>query len=255
MAMTAEALSVDGAMTGSRWSAAAGGARGAQPAPPAPLSSTCAAPGPAARWISGGGASTAAGEGRVAPWLRRRGGMEPRAHATTGRRGHKSGARAAGGETIRVTFVEKVRAPPRVAEGDSCVRVSTRRLTHRPARTRTRADAGVPVKDGEELVVDDAPVGESMLEIAHANDVELEGACEGSLACSTCHVIVEDEDLYDRLPEPTDDENDMLDLAFGLAETCVDRRKDSRARAPAERRRRAHLHAPTDDAGRGWAAR
>lgn len=45
------------------------------------------------------------------------------------------------------------------------------------------------------------------------------GACEGSLACSTCHVVVEDQDLYDTLPEPEDDENDMLDLAFGLTET------------------------------------
>lgn len=48
---------------------------------------------------------------------------------------------------------------------------------------------------------------------------EAAGACEGSLACSTCHVIVEDQNLYDRLPEPEDDENDMLDLAFGLTET------------------------------------
>lgn len=45
------------------------------------------------------------------------------------------------------------------------------------------------------------------------------GACEGSLACSTCHVIVEDQELYDKLEEPEDDENDMLDLAFGLTET------------------------------------
>ena len=45
------------------------------------------------------------------------------------------------------------------------------------------------------------------------------GACEGSLACSTCHVILEDQALFDQLPEPDDDENDMLDLAFGLTET------------------------------------
>jgi ferredoxin-2, mitochondrial len=45
------------------------------------------------------------------------------------------------------------------------------------------------------------------------------GACEGSLACSTCHVIVEDKEMFDRLPEACDDENDMLDLAFGLTET------------------------------------
>lgn len=44
------------------------------------------------------------------------------------------------------------------------------------------------------------------------------GACERSVACSTCHVILTPED-YDRLPEPEDDENDMLDMAFGLTDT------------------------------------
>lgn len=45
------------------------------------------------------------------------------------------------------------------------------------------------------------------------------GACEGSLACSTCHVVVEDEAYYNKLPEATEDELDMLDLAFGLTDT------------------------------------
>eukprot|EP01103_Thecamoeba_quadrilineata_P019694 TRINITY_DN8093_c0_g1_i1.p1 TRINITY_DN8093_c0_g1~~TRINITY_DN8093_c0_g1_i1.p1 ORF type:complete len:174 (+),score=28.98 TRINITY_DN8093_c0_g1_i1:71-592(+) len=63
-----------------------------------------------------------------------------------------------------------------------------------------------------------AEIGKSILEIAHANNIDLEGACEGSLACSTCHVILPKE-FYDKLPEPTDEENDMLDLAFGLSET------------------------------------
>lgn len=45
------------------------------------------------------------------------------------------------------------------------------------------------------------------------------GACGGSCACSTCHIIVTDDAMYDALPEPEDDENDMLDLAFGLTET------------------------------------
>ena len=73
-------------------------------------------------------------------------------------------------------------------------------------------------KDGEETEIK-VPVGMSMLEAAHENDIELEGACEGSLACSTCHVIIMDEELYNKLPEPSDEENDMLDLAFGLTET------------------------------------
>ncbi|EOA17454.1 hypothetical protein CARUB_v10005773mg [Capsella rubella] len=73
-------------------------------------------------------------------------------------------------------------------------------------------------KDGEEIHVK-VPIGMNILEAAHENDIELEGACEGSLACSTCHVIVMDTKYYNKLEEPTDEENDMLDLAFGLTET------------------------------------
>ena len=68
--------------------------------------------------------------------------------------------------------------------------------------------------DGTRLEVE-APVGLSVLEIAHRNNVDLEGACEGSLACSTCHVIV-DPEWYDSLVAASEDEEDMLDLAFGL---------------------------------------
>ena len=64
----------------------------------------------------------------------------------------------------------------------------------------------------------DAPLGLSVLEIAHRNDIAIEGACEGSLACSTCHVIV-DPNWFNRLEEPSEDEEDMLDLAFGLTPT------------------------------------
>ncbi|XP_030945434.1 adrenodoxin-like protein 2, mitochondrial [Quercus lobata] len=73
-------------------------------------------------------------------------------------------------------------------------------------------------KDGEEQHIK-VPIGMSMLEAAHENDIELEGACEGSLACSTCHVIVMDMEYYNKLEDPADEENDMLDLAFGLTET------------------------------------
>ena len=71
--------------------------------------------------------------------------------------------------------------------------------------------------DGERLEVE-APVGHSVLEIARRNDIDIEGACDGSLACSTCHVIVAEQD-FDRLPVPEEDEEDMLDLAFGLMPT------------------------------------
>ena len=72
-------------------------------------------------------------------------------------------------------------------------------------------------RDGTAKEVD-APLGLSVLEIAHRNKIDIEGACEGSLACSTCHVIVEP-DWYDLLKEATEDEEDMLDLAFGLTQT------------------------------------
>jgi ferredoxin, 2Fe-2S len=72
-------------------------------------------------------------------------------------------------------------------------------------------------RDGTRREVD-APLGLSVLEIAHKHDIDIEGACEGSLACSTCHVIV-DPAWFSKLAAPTEDEEDMLDLAFGLTET------------------------------------
>ncbi len=64
----------------------------------------------------------------------------------------------------------------------------------------------------------DAPLGLSVMEIAHRHAVDIEGACDGSLACSTCHVIVEAA-WAEKLDEASEDEEDMLDLAFGLTET------------------------------------
>jgi 2Fe-2S ferredoxin len=64
----------------------------------------------------------------------------------------------------------------------------------------------------------EAPLGASVLEVARRHGVDIEGACEGSLACSTCHVIV-DAEWYDLLQEASEDEEDMLDLAFNLTRT------------------------------------
>ncbi len=72
-------------------------------------------------------------------------------------------------------------------------------------------------RDGTQRVVE-APLGLSVLEVAHKHGVDIEGACEGSLACSTCHVVV-DPSWYGRLSKATEDEEDMLDLAFGLQAT------------------------------------
>ncbi len=62
------------------------------------------------------------------------------------------------------------------------------------------------------------PKDATLLQVAHANDIDMEGACEGSMACSTCHVLVADE-WYGKLPAPSASEADMLDLTYGVART------------------------------------
>ena len=54
--------------------------------------------------------------------------------------------------------------------------------------------------------------------MAHKFEIDLEGACAGVCACSTCHLIFE-EDVYDELPEASEAEDDMLDQAFQLTHT------------------------------------
>lgn len=73
--------------------------------------------------------------------------------------------------------------------------------------------------DGSEKMID-APVGLSVMEVAvkHAMD-RIEGSCGGSLACATCHLYVHPEWWDKVMPEDgeiSDEENDMLDLAFHL---------------------------------------
>ena len=64
----------------------------------------------------------------------------------------------------------------------------------------------------------EARAGQTLLEIAWDNELDVEGACEGSMACATCHVIV-DPAWFDRLPDPSEDEEDMLDLAYDIQKT------------------------------------
>jgi ferredoxin len=63
-----------------------------------------------------------------------------------------------------------------------------------------------------------ARAGDSFLQVAHEKDIDLEGACGGELACSTCHCIFP-EDVYNSLPKKEEEEEDMLDLAWSLTET------------------------------------
>jgi ferredoxin-2, mitochondrial len=65
-----------------------------------------------------------------------------------------------------------------------------------------------------------AEIGKHLLDVAHSNNVDLEGACGGELSCSTCHLIFEPR-IYAKLPPKTDEEQDMLDLAHAVTETYV----------------------------------
>ena len=103
----------------------------------------------------------------------------------------------------------------------------TTRAAWRLGQTRSHGDAPDPNapkvslvfvrRDGTEARVV-ASAGQDLLRVAQANDLEVEGACEGSVACSTCHVILEKK-TYDALPPASESEEDMLDMAFGLTGT------------------------------------
>ena len=60
--------------------------------------------------------------------------------------------------------------------------------------------------------------GERLLELGQAAGMPLEGTCEGQMACSTCHVII-GKDWFGKLDPASEDEEDMLDLAAGVART------------------------------------
>lgn len=72
--------------------------------------------------------------------------------------------------------------------------------------------------DGAQITIADAEEGQSLLDVGQAYGLPLEGTCEGQMACSTCHVIVDPAD-FDRLPRASEDEEDMLDLAASTTRT------------------------------------
>lgn len=72
--------------------------------------------------------------------------------------------------------------------------------------------------DGNTAVEVDAPAGTRLLDLAQAHDQPLEGACEGAMACSTCHVLVASQDVA-KLPPASEEEEDMLDFAYGVSRT------------------------------------
>jgi ferredoxin len=72
--------------------------------------------------------------------------------------------------------------------------------------------------DGETTQTVEAKAGDTLLDVAQNAGQPLEGTCEGQMACSTCHVII-DKAWFDKLPLAHEDEEDMLDLASGARRT------------------------------------
>lgn len=71
-------------------------------------------------------------------------------------------------------------------------------------------------KDNKKIPVK-GKIGDNVLYLAHRYAIAMEGACEASLACTTCHIYVDDKHL-DKLPESTEKEDDLLDMAPFLKE-------------------------------------
>lgn len=77
------------------------------------------------------------------------------------------------------------------------------------------------VRSSGERIKTKGKIGDSLLDVVVNNELDLDGfgACEGTLTCSTCHLIFSKAD-YEALPEkPGDEELDMLDLAYELTDT------------------------------------
>jgi ferredoxin len=101
--------------------------------------------------------------------------------------------------------------------------------------------------NGNEQIVE-ATDGDCLLDVAQSAGQPLEGTCEGQMACSTCHVII-DKDWFGKLPTASEDEEDMLDLASGARRTSrlacqirLDKNLDGMTvHIPAESRNMQHL--------------
>ncbi|XP_071400414.1 adrenodoxin [Centroberyx affinis] len=127
---------------------------------------------------------------------------------------------------VHVTLRESSRRTAAVISAASLTGQNKATCGQRDFTTSTqtlRSDNKVTVhfinRDGEKITVKGAP-GDSLLDVIIDQDLDFDGfgACEGTLACSTCHLIF-DEDVYKKLGPVTDEEMDMLDLAYGLTDT------------------------------------
>ncbi|XP_030607596.1 adrenodoxin-like [Archocentrus centrarchus] len=88
-----------------------------------------------------------------------------------------------------------------------------------PLRLDNKVTINFINRDGEKITAKGSP-GDTLLDVVINEDLDFDGfgACEGTLACSTCHLIF-DEEVYKKLGPITDEEMDMLDLAYGLTDT------------------------------------
>ncbi|XP_043259642.1 adrenodoxin-like protein 2, mitochondrial [Colletes gigas] len=99
--------------------------------------------------------------------------------------------------------------------------LATRGTSTTPPRSEKEEVNITFVKSSGERIKTKGKVGDTILDIVVNNEIDLDGfgACEGTLTCSTCHVIFSKE-VYEKLPgKPTDEELDMLDLAYEVTDT------------------------------------
>ncbi|XP_061848141.1 adrenodoxin, mitochondrial [Colius striatus] len=130
---------------------------------------------------------------------------------------------AAAASSRRWLFSASLAAGTRPACGSAAAAVRAARLFSLSARAVLSSEEKITVhfinRDGDKLTAKGKP-GDSLLDVVVDNNLDIDGfgACEGTLACSTCHLIFEDH-IFEKLDTITDEEMDMLDLAYGLTET------------------------------------
>ncbi|KAH9425615.1 Adrenodoxin, mitochondrial [Dermatophagoides pteronyssinus] len=110
--------------------------------------------------------------------------------------------------------------PGMVNNGDARIRQVKLDSDKNKPKPKPNLKVTFELDDGRELI-GKACDGDTLLDVVLNNELDLDGfgACEGTLACSTCHLVFSQED-FDRIPNKiTDEEMDMLDLAYGLTET------------------------------------
>ncbi|KAM6293841.1 adrenodoxin, mitochondrial [Porphyrio hochstetteri] len=130
---------------------------------------------------------------------------------------------AAAASSRRWLFSASPAAGTRPGCGSAAAAVRAARLFSLSARAALSSEDKITVhfinRDGDKLTAKGKP-GDSLLDVVVDNNLDIDGfgACEGTLACSTCHLIFEDH-IFEKLDAITDEEMDMLDLAYGLTET------------------------------------